>query len=77
MTQEPPREPHSVRNFVGWALIVLGVLWMAFAGVCTISVMSQGGTDNSGWAVLILVVGALSVLAGFGVFRLGRWLARS
>jgi hypothetical protein len=78
MTQEPQRERDSVPRFIGWALIVVGVLWMASAGVCTVAVIVQpGGGDNSGFAALIIVVGLVSIAAGFGVFMLGRWLARS
>jgi hypothetical protein len=78
MTEGQQGEGNSVRRFIGWALIVAGVLWMAFAGVCTVAVMTDpGGTDNSGLTALIIVVGLVCVLAGFGVFRLGRRLARS
>ncbi len=78
MTQDPQRERDPVPRFIGWALIVFGVLWMASAGVCTVAAIVQpGGGDNSGYAVLIMVVGLVSIAAGFGIFMLGRWLARS
>lgn len=78
MTHEPPRERDPVPRFIGWALLVVGVLWMAFAGICTVSVLvSPGGSKNQGFTLLIVVVGLVSVLAGFGVFMLGRALARN
>lgn len=77
MTVEPPREPDPVPKFIGWALIVVGVLWMAFSGICSAAlILMPGGTDPS-MIALVLVIGGISAVAGFGVFMLGRALSRS
>jgi hypothetical protein len=78
MSHEPPRERDAVPRFLGWALIVVSVLWMVLAGICTISVlMEPGSAADQGLRILSGVIGMVTTLIGFGVFMLGRWLSRN
>ena len=72
-----PESGHSVRTFFGWTFIVVGALWIAFAGVCTASVIFNAtDTSQTGWVDVALVVGAISALIGWGILALGRALVR-
>ena len=72
-----PESGLSVRTFFGWTLVVVGALWIAFAGVCTASVISDvTDTSQTGWVVVALIAGAISALIGWGILALGRALVR-
>jgi hypothetical protein len=77
MTIEPPRDRDPVPRFLGWVLLVVGVLWMATAGICTVAVLVQSGSGEEGLRLLFAGIGVIAGGAGFGVFVLGRWLARN
>ena len=80
MSYEPPRERDPIPRFIGRVLLVVGVLWMALAGICTVAMLVQsGGSANgeSGYLVIFAIVGFVALLAGFGIFMLGRALARN
>jgi hypothetical protein len=79
MNSPAPRDRDPVPRFLGWALMAVGVLWVALAGICTISVLMDSASDANAQALRSLfgVIGGVTTLAGFGVFMLGRWLARN
>lgn len=82
MSQLPPPERDPLVRFLGWIFLVVGVLWMAFAGLCAVGMIVEMSQESSGggaagmWLVFG-VIGLVGVASGFGVFMLGRWLARN
>ena len=80
MTHEPPRDRDPVPRFIGWVLLVVGALWMALAGICTVAMIVQsggGGSNEQAYLALFGIIGFVALLAGFGIFMLGRALARN
>jgi hypothetical protein len=77
LSYQPPGDRDPVPRFIGWVLLVVGVLWMATAGVCTVSVLVSAGGGEEGLVLLFAGIGLIACAAGFGIFMLGRWLARS
>jgi hypothetical protein len=80
-------EDQPVRRAVAWGLIVLGWIWVALAGGCTLyffgnSVVSliQGSGEDVNWAplvlVLSLVVGGAGILIGWLILDAERALRR-
>lgn len=73
----------SGMRFFGAALAVLGILWIALTGLCTLVVWGQGfggvGSAN-GLADLfalvpaVLMIATICMLPGFLIWLLGRWL---
>ena len=72
----------NVRQVLGIVLIVLGTLWMALSGLCTLAgllftaSMASSGPGYGGWSILAfaIVPGAVSIGAGWLVRRAGKWI---
>ena len=73
MSHEPPRERDPVPRFIGWAMMVASVLWILLSGACAFWGLAN---ENDG-GTLLLVIGAVSTVAGVGIFFVGRMLARN
>lgn len=67
----------DMRRLIGLILIVVGVLWLVFTGLCTASValfifQSNGPTMND--VVMIVGVAGVSALLGWAVYAFGKRL---
>lgn len=77
MSYVPPEDRDPVPRLIGWVLLVVGVLWMATAGICTVSVLVSSGSGEEGLRALFAGIGVVTGAIGFGIFWLGRWLTRN
>jgi hypothetical protein len=82
MNEQPSGDPFG--RFIGLLLMGVGVLWMAFCGLCAFSVLASpfftAGSDMLGMLGLVLFAFAIAVAAatgGYAVFIAGRSLWRS
>lgn len=65
---------YLVARFLGFAFLLVGVLWMGLSGLCSLFMLqgvATGGVDLSGLGI-ILLIGGPSILIGFGIFAAGR-----
>ena len=73
-------EPSEARRVFGLILIVLGLLWSALSGLCTVfglfitASMAFGPHGNLSALLLALAPGSVSILIGWLVWRGGRAL---
>jgi hypothetical protein len=83
--QEP--DGSTVRRFFGAALIAVGVLMIAFAGMCSavslwllLAFMGQGHTagpgDFLGVLGIVALFGVPPIIVGYVLYRIGRGLRR-
>jgi hypothetical protein len=66
-----------MKRLLGGILLAVGILIMTGSGLCSLAVIVLSA--RSGGAMMLpyaLVIGGIPFGAGFGLFRLGRWLAR-
>jgi hypothetical protein len=74
--------PGPIRNFMGLALIGVGVLWMAASGLCSGAFFVQMMIDDPHYREvlsiipMILLVGGISFGLGFVFYIVGRALRR-
>ena len=70
----------EVQRLIGLILAVVGVMLLAFSGLCGVSMISSmvsdGGLNNEAafWAFGVLIVSGFSAAAGYGIFVVGRGL---
>lgn len=77
-------EPDPVRRWVGYALTAVGVLTMATAGLCSMSMLGAAALSSSGdrlgalvsASLMVAVFGGLPVFVGWLVFGWGRTVVR-
>ena len=69
-----PNRGLPVAHFFGWLFVAVGVMWIAFSGVCTVSVLTSTDGPDAGLIVLALAFGGVSVSIGWGILSLGRAL---
>lgn len=68
-------DPGMVAGFFGFIFIVAGILIVTTSGLCTLYVLVQSGGDLSVIGT-VLFVGGVSIVAGYGIYKLGRGLLR-
>jgi len=66
----------GVRRFIALSLIVIGIFWMGFSGLCTTAFgISFAQNDQTMMDALpVLLIGVPSIAIGYGIFAFGRWL---
>jgi uncharacterized membrane protein HdeD (DUF308 family) len=66
----------GVRRFIALSLIVIGIFWMGFSGLCTaafgVSFLQNDQTLSD--IAPVLLIGVPSVIIGYAIFAFGRWL---
>jgi hypothetical protein len=70
---------NPIRRFIGLALIVLGIFWMAASGLCSLWMIVEGfskGGNSREMLPIVFLVGGFSVGLGFVFFYVGRWVSR-
>ena len=65
-----------MQRFMALSLIVIGIFWMGFSGLCTaVFGVSFLQNDQTLWDIApVLFIGVPSVAAGYAIFAFGRWL---
>ncbi len=75
---DAPKQPHSIRRFVGLILIVIGALWLTASGLCSAAffgmMLFEGGDIREILSIvpMILLVGGFSAGMGFVLYVIGR-----
>ncbi len=70
-------KPSTVRELIGWLLLLLGALWVLFTGGCTLMFVSPTFSSSSNGALAFLVIGAICIAPGAAVLWLGVHMVRS
>ena len=67
MSDASPKESGSVRRFVGLIFIVVGVLWMSAAGLCSAGFFVSILVDGADFREVLSIVPMIGLVGGFGV----------
>jgi len=67
MSEASPNDSGSVRRFVGLILVVIGVLWMSAAGLCTAGFFVSILVDGADFREVLSIVPMIGLVGGFGV----------
>jgi len=65
------------RKLVGGIMLAVGILVMTGSGLCSAAVLFAGGGAMGSASLLVLIVGGLPFVSGFGLFAWGRKLIRA
>jgi hypothetical protein len=72
----------SVGRFIGLAIVIAAVLWMACSGLCAATmvydIITSGGpfdANAAGWTFLILFFSGISAAMAYALFVVGRGLS--
>lgn len=77
---ETPASQNPIKEFVGLTLIVIGVLWMAASGLCSLGLVAlaipqaPNVSEILGLLPMVLIIGGFSVGLGFVFYVVGRAL---
>lgn len=67
---------NGVQRFIALSLIVIGIFWMGFSGLCTaafgLSFLQNDQTLLD--TAPVLFIGLPSIAIGYAIFAFGRWL---
>ena len=76
-------QPNPVLRVLGWALAVLGALWLILAGGCTLifvvlglDELRQGLSAPKDYLPIVYAVGAVIILPGVALLVGGIWMLR-
>ena len=70
--------PSTVRELIGWLLLLLGALWVLFTGGCTLMFVAPTTfSSRSNGALVFLTIGAFCIAPGVGLLWLGGHMVRS
>lgn len=65
-----------MQRFIALSLIVVGIFWMGFSGLCTVAFgLSFLQNDQTIMDTApVLLIGIPSIAIGYAIFAFGRWL---